>query len=126
MKLSQLTRNPDKEGFIGRGAMAVAAENLSDKEAGFMRLYNQMVGRISGLAQLTRSGRATEANIERLKKELADVLTAKDSKDARERLKLVRSEVDIAMEKGTFTGDSGGNKDRKKVEDILRKHKVID
>lgn len=125
MKMAQVAKNPDKEGMIGRGLSVVAAQNLTEDQKNFIQMYNQLVGTISGLAQLVRSGRATEATIERLKAELPNPVSTKDSKDARERIQRILKEVDVAMQKGTFTG-TGEGKDPKAVEDILRKHKVID
>jgi hypothetical protein len=69
-----------------------------------MRLYNQLVGTISGLGQLVRSGRVTEATIERLKSELPNPVTTKDSADARIRIKRLLKEIDVALQKGTFEG----------------------
>lgn len=103
-KLAQVISNPDKMGMFARGLTNAAAMNLTNSQAEFLRLYNQMVGRISGLSQLVRSGRATEAQIERLKAEIPNPLTTRDSSDARKRLKLILNEVEIAMQKGTFEG----------------------
>lgn len=125
MKMAQVAKNPDKEGMLGRGLSVVAAQNLTEDQKNFIQIYNQLVGTISGLAQLVRSGRATEATIERLKAELPNPVSTKDSKDARERIQRILKEVDVAMQKGTFTGQDSG-KSPSNVEDILRKHKVID
>lgn len=122
MKMAQVAKNPDKEGMLGRGLSVVAAQNLTEDQKNFIQMYNQLVGTISGLAQLVRTGRATEATIERLKAELPNPVSTKDSKDARERIQRILKEVDVAMQKGTFTGDSKPSN----VEDILRKHKVIE
>jgi hypothetical protein len=106
LKMNQAATNPDKEGFIGRGLTQAAAQSLSRDEAQFIQMYNQLVGTISGLSQLVRSGRATEASIERLKRELPNPQTTKDSKDARERIARLLKEVKVAMDKGRFTDDS--------------------
>jgi hypothetical protein len=102
--LAQMAANPDKEGFLQRTATSAAAQNLSPAQAKFMRLYNQLVGTISGLGQLVRSGRVTEATIERLKSELPNPVTTKDSADARIRIKRLLKEIDVALQKGTFEG----------------------
>lgn len=104
MQLAQVLKSPDKEGVIG-GALSVAsAQNLDPKQAEFVRMYNQLVGTISGLAQLVRSGRATEATIDRLKQELPNPMTTKDSADGKKRLERLREEIDVAMKKGAFEG----------------------
>lgn len=110
MKVAQAVQTPDKEGMVGRGLSTAASMNLSDQQAEFVRMYNQLVGTISGLAQLVRSGRATEATIDRLKAELPNPTTTKNSQDGRERIKRLIKEIDVAMKKGTFEGaDSGGS-----------------
>lgn len=104
MKAGQTALSPDKEGYIGRGLSTLAAEHLSEREAHSIEVNNQLVGTISGLSQLVRSNRATEATIDRLKAELPNLLTTKDSKHAKARLQRLLNEVNVAMEKGTFTG----------------------
>lgn len=104
MKTSQSALTPDKEGYIGRGLSTLSSQHLSEREADFIETYNQLVGTISGLAQLVRSGRATEATIDRLKAELPNPVTTKDSKHAKARLQRLLNEVNVAMEKGTFVG----------------------
>jgi hypothetical protein len=103
-KVAQVVDSVDSKGMLSRAITTAAAKNLTPSEAEFVRTYNQLVGTISGLGQLVRSGRATEATIERLKKELPNPLTTRDSADAKERLQRLRKEIDVAMEKGTFTG----------------------
>lgn len=104
MQLAQVLKNPDKEGFIGGTASTLSAMNLDPQQEAFVRMYNQLVGTISGLGQLVRGGRVTEATIERLKSELPNPTTTKDSADARRRIQRLLKEVDVAMQKGTFEG----------------------
>ena len=106
LRLQQIAQNPDKEGFLPRIMTLGAASGMTDSQKKFLQTYNQLVGTISGMAQLVRSGRATEATIERLKAELPNPTNTKDSKDARERLQRLMDEINVAMKKGTFT-DSG-------------------
>jgi len=103
-KIAQVVDSVDAKGMISRAITTAAAQNLTDDEAEFVRAYNQLVGTISGFGQLVRSGRATEATIERLKKELPNPMTTKDSKDAMARLQRLRKEIDVGLQKGTFTG----------------------
>lgn len=112
LKLQQMLQNPDREGFIGRGISMLAARGMSPEQQKFIQTYNQLVGTISGLAQLVRSGRATEATIERLKAELPNPTNTRDSKDAKQRLQRLMDEINVAMKKGTFTGpEAGGSAD---------------
>lgn len=106
MQLAQVAKTPDKEGFIGKGLSLAAAQNMTEDQKNFIQMYNQLVGTISGLAQLVRSGRATEATIERLKAELPNPVTTKDSADAKQRIQRLLKEVDVALQKGSFTGTS--------------------
>jgi len=111
LRLQQIAQNPDKEGFIGRVATLAASSGMSDSQKKFLQTYNQLVGTISGMAQLVRSGRATEATIERLKAELPNPTNTRDSKDAHERLQRLTDEINVAMKKGTFLGPEGGAAD---------------
>lgn len=104
MQLAQVISNPDAQGFIGRGLSTAAAQNMDPKQVAFVQMYNQLVGTIAGLSSLVRSGRATEATIERLKSELPNPTTTKDSADGRQRIQRLLSEIDVAMDKGSFGG----------------------
>jgi len=79
---------------------------LNPQEAEFLRIFNQLSGTISGLGQLTRGGRVTEATINRLVNELPNPLQSQSSADARQRLKRLLSEIDVAL--NTKQG-AGGN-----------------
>lgn len=104
LQLGQVLANPDREGLLGRGLSTLSATNMDPTQAAFVQMYNQLVGTISGLAQLVRSGRATEATIERLKAELPNPVTTKNSADGRKRLQRLLEEIDVAMKKGAFEG----------------------
>jgi hypothetical protein len=112
LKLEQVLAGADKQGFIGSVGSTLAAKNMTNDEAAFVRMYNQLVGTISGLGQLVRTGRITEASINRLKAELPNPKTTQGSADAKRRIKRLLKEVDVAMEKGTFegTGKAASNK----------------
>ena len=101
-KLAQVTSNPDKEGFIGRTLTSAAAQSMTPQQAAFVQTYNQLVGTIAGLSKLVRPGGTTEAQIERLKSELPNPVTTKNSADARQRLQRLQKEIDVAMAKGNF------------------------
>lgn len=104
LKMGQASFPIDKDGYIRPVVSTFSAQHLTEREANFIEVYNQLVGTISGLAQLVRSGRATEATIDRLKAELPNPFTTKDSKHAKARLERLLKEVNVAMEKGTFIG----------------------
>jgi hypothetical protein len=119
LKLAQALQNPEKRTAIGQTIQSFTAQNLTQKEQQFVTLYNQAVGRISGLSQLVRSGRATEAQIERLKNELPNPATTSNSAHARQKLAQIQNEIDIALQKGQFTESpgTGGSGHRIKVGD---------
>jgi hypothetical protein len=120
LKLAQLIQNPDKEGFIGRSAQTLIAAGMSPSQVKFIQTYNQLVGTISGLSQLVRSGRATEATIERLKAELPNPITTKNSADAQQRLQRLMDEINLAMRKGSFTS-AESDPAQKFLEDFRRR-----
>lgn len=95
-------------GTVDRAATTITAKNMTDQEAEFVRMYNQLVGTISGLSQLSRATRPTEATIDRLMAELPNPATTKDSADGRARIARLTKEINVAMEKGAFTSTGSG------------------
>lgn len=102
LKLAQVISASDKEGALGKLATIATTAAENPQEAEFIRMYNQLVGTISGLSSLTRSGRATEQTINRLVKELPNPLTTTSSDDARKRLTRLNQELTVAQQKGSF------------------------
>lgn len=91
----------NSEGHAGWTDSFVARNfNLDPKEAEFLRMYRQLTGTISGIASLTRPGRPTEAGIKRLMFELPNPNESHSAADAKERLKRLIKEIDIATQKG--------------------------
>ena len=127
LQLAQILKPHDDKGVVDTVATTVASSNLNPQQAEFVRMYNQLVGTISGMAQLVRSGRATEATIERLKAELPNPMTTRDSTDGKKRIKRLMKEIDVAMKKGSFEGTSeGGDKDGGKGDASSSSTKSID
>jgi hypothetical protein len=108
LKIQQVLENPEKRGMIGQAVQGLTAQNLTEAEQQFVTLYNQAVGRISGLSQLVRSGRATEAQIDRLKSELPNPATTSGSAHAKQKLAQIQNEIDIALQKGQFVDSPSG------------------
>ena len=82
---------------------------LSDAEANFLSMYRQLVGTISGLGQLTRANRTTEAAIKRLMSELPNPREVQSADQAKTRIKRLQSELTVARQKGYIsTSDEGG------------------
>lgn len=90
----------DKAGVLSK-ALAVQI-GLTPEESDFVSTYLQLIGTISGLGQLTRGGRMTEATAKRLMNELPNPILTQSSKDGIDKLKRLRSEIDVATQKGTF------------------------
>jgi hypothetical protein len=80
------------------------AKNLSGPEAEFIRFYNAALGTIQGLTTITRSGRATEASVNRLKAELPSIMQSASSKDAKLRLEQLFKELSLAVDKDSSKG----------------------
>ncbi len=81
--------------------------HVNAQEQAFLRMYNQLAGTISGLGQLTRGGRVTEATINRLMRELPNPEQTHSSADAKQRLKRLLSEIDVAVNEGQGITASG-------------------
>ena len=104
------TSDVAKEGFFGKIGTKLASRALTDEQADFLRDYRQAVSVISGLGKLSRGGRVTEATVNRLLTDLPNPANTKNSKDARERLKLLQDEVQVALTNGAFEEASGKSK----------------
>jgi len=118
VKLMQVLANPEKRSMVGQTLQVLTAGGLSPQEQQFVTLYNQAVGRISGLSQLVRSGRPTEATIERLKTELPNPATTASSEHARQKFAQLQNEIDIALQKGQFSDQGQG--DIQEIVDALK------
>ncbi len=93
---------------------------LNSEEQDFLQRFLQARGTVSGLSQLTRGGRTTEAGIRRLQAELPDPLTVHSGKDAQTRLDRLLSEIDVAQQQG-FIADVESNPSVDKHVDTVRK-----
>ena len=70
---------------------------LSKDEQKFLRLYNQLSGTISGLGQLTRGGRTTEAAVNRVLAELPNAIQSQNAEDAKYRINRLLDEINVAV-----------------------------
>lgn len=73
---------------------------LSGAEQDFTQRFLQARGTVSGLTQLTRGGRTTEAGIKRLMSELPNPKITHDAKFAQMQLDRLLSEIDVAQKQG--------------------------
>lgn len=124
------------EGPLKRAAIATAIEKaktsgikanlertlinmgLDEKDIKFIQSYQNLVGRIQGLALLTRgSGRPTEAAVNRMMQELPNVLTAQSKDEAQHAFDLIQNEIDIGM---------GGNKTGPKTKQLKQTKDLSD
>jgi hypothetical protein len=92
-KIARAMKDPKSMGLVDR----IAAYNLNPQEAEFLRLYNAALGTVQGLASITRSGRTTEASVNRLKTELPNVLQSPNSADAKARIDQLLKEANVAL-----------------------------
>lgn len=86
---------------------------LNPDEANFLSMYRQLVGTISGLGQLTRANRTTEAAIKRLMSELPNPREVQSSEQAMTRIKRLQSELTVARQKGYIPTSAEGNEGQK-------------
>jgi hypothetical protein len=108
-KIHNAIQAADNAGGFFSSQIALAW-GLTPAEQDFVQKFLQVRGTVSGLAQLSRGGRTTEAGIKRLQSELPDPLTVHTAKDAKMRLDRLLSEIDVAQKQG-FVADTGGEED---------------
>ena len=76
---------------------------LSPTEIKFIQDMRNLIGRVQGLVQLTRgSGRPTEQAVNRVIKEIPDIISAQSAEQANHAFDLIENEMDIAMPKGSM------------------------
>ena len=92
-KIARAMKAPDHMNLLDR----IAAYNLTDKEADFLKLFNAARGTVAGLSQITRSGRATNSQVQTIANELPNVFQSSSSKDAKSRVDQLLKEADIAL-----------------------------
>lgn len=87
---------------------------LTDKDVTFIQNMRQLIGRIQGLAQLTRgSGRPTEQSVKRMMAELPDPRIVSSPEQAKHAFDLINNEIDIATQK-----PSGGKSQGPKTKQV--------
>lgn len=96
--IAHLISTKGAESFMGAMAKAVSSAALSQDDVNFIQTYRQLLGRIQGIAQLTRgSGRPTEAAIQRMIGELPDPMIVQSPEQARHSFELIEDEIDTAL-----------------------------
>lgn len=104
LPMTGASTDPTKEGFFGRMGASMSAHAQSPQQQEFMRLYRQLDAMAIGLRSLVQSGRGTQKQTDLLISELPNPINTPSSKDAKERLKLVQQELDIAAKTGHLRG----------------------
>ena len=100
LPMASQSTDPSKAGFWERITTSMGAQAQTPQQAAFMRQYRQLVQTVSGLRQLVQSGRATEAQVDRLIAELPNPYNTTSADDARQRIKLLQQELQIAYQTG--------------------------
>lgn len=95
--------DPSKEGFFGRMGTKLASSVASPDQQEFLRQWRQLDALAVGLRGLVQTGRATQAQVDRIIAELPNPYNTTSSSDARERLKRVQNELQVAAQSGKLT-----------------------
>ena len=105
LKLNQVMAGTEKQGALASTMTTLAASNMTDQEAKFIRQYNIITQTLAGIAPAIRGSgnRTTEAAIHRLLSDMPNPKTTQSAKDGIERLQLLKKEVARALAKGQFT-----------------------
>lgn len=102
-KIAHAMKDPQKMNIFDR----ITAYNLTPPEADFLKLYNAALGTVQGLASITRSGRSTEAAVQRLKVELPNVFQSSSSADAKDRIEQLLKEANTALQTNPMSVKGG-------------------
>ena len=99
-KMAEAEKDASKDSLFGTIFHQMAVSNLKPEQQEYLRLRAAMLGTVSGLSSVVRSGRPTEATINRLANEIPTVLSSANSKDARKRIANIKRELKLALEQG--------------------------
>ena len=118
--------DPSKAGIWGRLSTAIASKSASPDQQEFLRYWRQLDALAIGLRGLVQTGRATQAQVERLIAELPNPYNTTSSADAKNRLRLVQNELRVAAESGKLTDVPLGQKSEPKVLKYNRSTKKLE
>lgn len=107
-QLPMLGASGEPKSTTARVLGKIASKHTSPEQQEFLRIYRQLAGTISGIGKLSRGGRITEATVNRLLRELPNPDNTSNSKDAIERMKRLKDEVDSALSHDSFEQLVGG------------------
>jgi hypothetical protein len=118
--------DPSKENFFGRLGTKLASSAATPEQQEFLRQWRQLDALAVGLRGLVQTGRATQAQVDRIVAELPNPYNTTSAKDARERLKRVQNELQIAAQTGklpdveTGSPNAGDSASDPAVDNFLR------
>lgn len=95
--------DPSKEGFLGRLGTKLASGAATPQQQEFLRYWRQLDALAIGLRGLVQTGRATQAQVERLIAELPNPYNTTSSDDAKKRLEMVQNELRVAANTGKLS-----------------------
>jgi hypothetical protein len=101
--------DPSKAGFLGRAMTSIASGSASPKQQEFMRQWRQLDALALGLRALVQTGRATQAQVDRIIAEFPNPYNTTSAEDAKERLRRVQNELRVAAETGKLPDVPLGN-----------------
>lgn len=93
-------KDPSKAGVSATVLHQLAVITGGTDQQEYLRLNQAMTGTIGGLSSVVRPGRPTEATISRLKLEIPGVMESANSADAKERIKNIKREINLALQPG--------------------------
>lgn len=103
--------DPAKEGFWGRLTTSLSSRAASPEQQEFLRYWRQLDALAVGLRALVQTGRATQAQVDRLIAELPNPYNTTSSEDARDRLRMVENELKVAANTGKLPDMPFGGSD---------------
>lgn len=89
-----------KEGILGTIGHMIAQGTLNSDQKEYLNIRQALMGTVSGLSSMVRSGRPTEATINRLAQEIPDVMSSADSKQAKQKIAQIKKELAVALAQG--------------------------
>jgi hypothetical protein len=89
-----------KSGLWDTAAHVLSINNLTPEQQEYLTIRQALMGTVSGLSSVVRTGKATEATINRLAQEIPDVMSSSNSKMAKEKIGQIKKELEVALAQG--------------------------
>jgi hypothetical protein len=93
-------KDASKSGLFDTAMHVLSVNHLTKDQQEYLTIRQALMGTVSGLSSVVRTGRPTEATINRLMQEIPDVMSSANSTMAKEKIAQIKKELKVALTQG--------------------------